>query len=546
MRIGTRNANTFLIAALGSLVLLNILGLRAFLRVDATRDRIYTLSKATKATLGTLRDPVTVRAYFTDKLPAPYSGNARYVRDLLEEFRSASKSQLSFEVIDPMGQESAKDKEAKKEVKRDIFGRTFREPTPMEKELGEQGLQPVEIREVREDQVQTKRAYMGIIISHLEKREVIPLVQDTRSLEYDLTSLIRKLTRSKEPVLGFTEGHEEPKLHEKLHHLETLLSQTYKVKTVDLSKKIDDDVDAIFVLGPSKPFKPEEMKALDQFIMQGKSAAFFLDVVHVDIKTFEPTPVEHGLTPMLASYGIALDDKLVADVQNTPLNVQERRGYMVVSLPVPYPFIPQLHRLEGDSPITKGLAGINLPFVTSLSVTPGQGWQAAVLAKSSPKSWLEPKPFNIDPRRDWRSETIIPTGPHNLIAQVSGKLPSHYASEAQASSTPTSSGAPLAAISKSDARVIAAGGSALFLDEFMGRNANAALLLNIADWMLLDSDMLQMRNRGLAEAPLQPDLSDSLRNTVKVANIVGLPLLFALFGVVRWRMREARRASISI
>ncbi len=134
MRIGTRNANTFLIAALGSLVLLNILGLRAFLRVDATRDRIYTLSKATKATLGTLRDPVTVRAYFTDKLPAPYSGNARYVRDLLQEFRSASKGQLSFEVIDPMGQESAKDKEAKKEVKRDIFGRTFREPTPMEKE----------------------------------------------------------------------------------------------------------------------------------------------------------------------------------------------------------------------------------------------------------------------------------------------------------------------------------------------------------------------------------------------------------------------------
>jgi hypothetical protein len=64
--------------------------------------------------------------------------------------------------------------------------------------------------------------------------------------------------------------------------------------------------------------------------------------------------------------------------------------------------------------------------------------------------------------------------------------------------------------------------------------------------MLLDSDMLQVRTRGLAEAPLQPELSDSVRNTVKVANIVGLPLLFALFGVVRWRMREARRATISV
>ncbi|HLM48654.1 MAG TPA: GldG family protein, partial [Myxococcaceae bacterium] len=129
MKPGSSNANIFLAALVGCLVLINILGLRAFGRFDATRDSLYTLSKASQDTLAGLEDPVTVTAYFTDELPPPYSSNARYVRDLLEEFRAASKGRLSFEFLDPMSQETAEDQAMKRETKRDIFGRVFREPT---------------------------------------------------------------------------------------------------------------------------------------------------------------------------------------------------------------------------------------------------------------------------------------------------------------------------------------------------------------------------------------------------------------------------------
>ena len=44
------------------------------------------LVEATKETVSRLADPVTVRAYFTKDLPPPFSTNARYVGDLLEEF----------------------------------------------------------------------------------------------------------------------------------------------------------------------------------------------------------------------------------------------------------------------------------------------------------------------------------------------------------------------------------------------------------------------------------------------------------------------------
>jgi ABC-type uncharacterized transport system involved in gliding motility auxiliary subunit len=304
-----------------------------------------------------LEDPVTITAYFTEDLPPPYSSNARYVRDLLEEFRAASKGRLSFEFLDPMTQETAEDKEAKKEVKRDIFGRVFREPTSVEKELAQAGVQPVEVRVIEEDQMQTKRAYMGIVIKHQEKKEVIPVVQDVRTLEYDLTTLVRKLTRPKTPVIGVVQGHDAPVLHEKLRHLQTLLSQMYEVRPVDLAAKerLDADIDALLVIGPKTQLQTNELKAIDQFVMEGKSVAFFLDSVQVNTQTFEPSEATHGLGALLETYGIKVGDQLVADVESAQLNVQERRGFMIVSMPVPYPFIPLLERLEGESPVTQGL-----------------------------------------------------------------------------------------------------------------------------------------------------------------------------------------------
>lgn len=543
MKAASTNATLLLAAVIGCLVLVNILGLRAFGRFDATRDEIYTLAQASKDTMAGLEDPVTVTAYFTDDLPPPYSGNARYVRDLLEEFRAASKGRLSFEFLDPMTQETAEDQETKKEMKRDIFGRVFREPTSVERELAEAGVQPVEIRVIEDDQMQTKRAYMGIVIKHQEKKEVIPVVQDVRTLEYDLTTLVKKLTRPKTPVLGVVQGHGAPALHEKLNRLQTLLSQLYEVRPVDLAgqERVPADIDALLVIGPETAFEAKEVKALDQFVMEGKSVAFFLDSVQVDARTFEPSEATHGLGPLLGTWGITVGDKLVADVESAQLSVQERRGYMLVQMPVPYPFIPLLERLEGDSPITQGLSGISLPFSTAVSATAPEGAQASVLAKSSRKSWLEGKPYNIDPRRDWRTETVTPDGPHPLMVQVSGKLKSHFAAEAQASS---SNGTPVLAESKGEPRVIVAGGSAALWDDFL-RGPNQALLLNVADWLLLDPALLQMRTRGMAEAPLQPELSAATRNTVKFGNAFGIPFALALAGLVRWRMREARRATVT-
>jgi|APLak6261679142_1056127.scaffolds.fasta_scaffold00064_50 gliding-associated putative ABC transporter substrate-binding component GldG len=533
----------FLTAVIGSLVLVNLLGLRLFGRLDVTRDHAYTLAAATRETMGALDEPVTVTAYFTDNLPAPYSSNARYVRDLLEEFRAASKGKLAFEFIDPAAQETAADKEQKREVKQDIFGRRFREPTSVEKELTAAGVQPVEIRVIEDDQQQTKRAYMGIVIKHQEKKEVIPVVQTVQGLEYDLTSLIRKMTRPRMPVIGVLQGHQEPALREKLQFLTSALSQTYEVRPVELgqAERFDVALDALLIIGPKTALSPAEVKAVDQFLMEGKSVAMFLDSLQVDLQRFNPTEATHGLGELLSASGVTVGDRLVADVTSANINISEQRGYMLVQMPVPYPFLPVVKRLEGDSPISKGLGEVLFPFANEVSVTPADGVQATVLARSSNKSWLENKPANVDPRRDWRSESPTLTGPHGLMVQLSGKLKSKYAAESSPGAT------PLLTESKGEARLIVVGTSAILQDEFVGQSrGNQALLLNVADWLVLDPALLAMRTRGLQLATLQSELSDGTRNAVKFGNALGLPLLLALFGLVRWRMREARRATVTV
>lgn len=542
MRRHSLNANVLLLGVLGSLVLLNILGLRAFARLDFTRDRTYTLSEASRKTLEELKDPVTVTAYFTEQLPPPYANNARYVRDLLEEFRAASRGKLSFEFLDPMTQETAADKEARRETKRDVFGRSFREPTSVERELAQEGIQPVEVRIIEEDQLQTKRAYMGIVLRHQEKKEILPVVADTGTLEYDLTTLVRKLTRPKTPVIGVLEGHDAPSLQERLGRMRLLLGQLHEVRPVNLgeARRVDPAVDALLVIGPRTALEPHELEALDQFILEGKSVAFFLDVIQVDPRTFEQTPAEHGLGPLLATYGVKLGEQLVADARSGQLSMQERRGAMVINMPVPYPFIPLLARLEGDSPVSEGIGDVLLPFTTSVSLQVPEGVQGTVLAQSSKTSWLESRPFNIDPRRDWRTESPTVGGPYPLIVQVSGKLKSPFAAQAPASAAP-----PMLAESRGESRIIVAGGSSVLWDDFMSAS-NQAFLLNVADWLLLDPALLRMRTRGLTEAPLDPELSDGTRNAVKYGNVLGIPFALALFGLVHWRMREARRARVTL
>jgi gliding-associated putative ABC transporter substrate-binding component GldG len=537
MRQNGKSASVVLFSVLGSLIFLNLISVGTFTRVDLTKDEIFTLAEASRSTVETLEDQVTISAYFTGDLPPPYASYARYVRDLLHEYRAASGGKVAFEFVDPSTQETAEDKEKKKELKRDIFGRPVREATSVEQELAGFGVQPVEIRVLEDDQQQTKRAYMGVVIRYQESTEVIPVVQNIATLEYDITTLMRKMTRTKTPVLGIMHDHEESKVQK----LQVVLSQNYDVRSIEITPEnpvIDESVDVILVVGPQAPVHPAAQAAIDQFIMNGGSVGFFLDRVHVDMRTFEVKDAQHGLNPMLASYGIKLGDEMVADVASAQLSVAQRRGFMVVNMPVQYPFMPMVAQLEGDNAISHGLGNMVFPYAAPLTFDEKAGAEIKVLAKSSDKSWKETYPTDLMPTRDWNQQQVSFTGPYNLAVTAKGKFKSYFAAAGQTVPNALTE-------SKDDGRLVVVGTSAFMWDQVGGR-LGQAFVLNLIDWLMLDEGLLSMRTRGMTAAPLQKDISDNTRNSVKYGNMLGVPFLFCLYGLVRWRSRERRRHTIQL
>lgn len=222
------------------------------MRLDLTGNHQYRLSDATKNVLQRLEDKVRVQAYFTKDLPAPYNQSAAYVRDLLEEYAIYARGNLAFDFIDP-GMDDTKKREA-----------TLK------------GILPVQIQEIKNDQIGIKQAFMGIVVIYGTKKEAIPLLRQTENLEFELTSMIKRLSSQQLKTVAFTAGHGEPALDEKLRRVKTELDKNYRVITHDfnLVKDIADDVSTLIVVAPTEQWSDEHLFYLDQFLMRGVRSPF--------------------------------------------------------------------------------------------------------------------------------------------------------------------------------------------------------------------------------------------------------------------------------
>jgi len=507
-------------AVIGSIVLVNILGQSWFVRLDLTRDRLYTLSEASRRAVRELDDRLTITAYLSHDLPPPHAARARFVQDLLDEYYVAAGGHVAYQVVDPARSESAAGRAKKQQVQQDVFGRAIREETALERELRTLGIQPLEVRVAEGDRLEVKRVYMGVVLRYGERREVLPAVLRTSSLEYDLTSRIRKLSRDKVPLVGIVPGPGELERAAQLTSLARLLGQLYQVGTVDLGagKSVPAEVDAVLVIGPREPFDAAQVAALERFVSGGGSAALFLDRVRVQPLSTEYEEVAHGLDGLLASWGVRVGSGLVADTSCATVTVNAQQGAVTAPQPVQYPLIPLARDLDQDHPLTRGLSSVALPFVSPLEVVPGAGGGVVeVLVTSSPQSWIESPPYDLNPLRSWPASHGM-SGPYPLLVGVPG-------------------------VEGGRGRVLVVGGSSLIQDHSLA-GAGQTLVLNMVDWLLADESLLAIRSRGQVVRPLR-ELDDSTRAVLKYGNIVGAPALFILFGLIRWRLRERRRAGVA-
>ncbi len=96
------------------LVAINLIASEFPARADLTQEKIYTLSPGTRAILGKLDTPVTIRFYCTRNVTPTaeslYLQNyARQVEDLLDEYQQAAHGKIVIQKFDPEPDSDAED-----------------------------------------------------------------------------------------------------------------------------------------------------------------------------------------------------------------------------------------------------------------------------------------------------------------------------------------------------------------------------------------------------------------------------------------------------
>ena len=150
----------------------------AYVHVDLTQNRIYTLSPGTRHILQGLKEPITLRLFYSRKLGSTvpvYGAYADHVREMLQEYAAVADGKIKLAFYDP-----------------EPFSDT-------EDRAMAYGLQGVPV-----DQAGTQ-VYFGLAGSNLlDNERTIAFFQPERErfLEYDLTKLIYELSMPKRPVVG--------------------------------------------------------------------------------------------------------------------------------------------------------------------------------------------------------------------------------------------------------------------------------------------------------------------------------------------------------
>lgn len=478
------HAFTLFVSFLGIIFLLNFIGTRYFFRLDLTQDRQYTISQSTRKILSNLDDIVTIKVFFSTKLPANLLSVSEYVRDILEEYTAFSHGNLQVSFIDPASDPKIRE------------------------EIANLGIPEIQMNVFEKDTFQVQNGYLGIGIFYVDKYEVLPVVQDTQDLEYQLTSALRKVTAKETKVVGLLTEHEDYQI------LREALAKNYAVRDVDLADgKTPADIHTLIVGGSKKTFTPQDIFAMDQYLMNGGNAIFLIDTVDLG-EGLVANPVNNpDLSQFLERFGVKVETNLVLDTLHE--NASFTQGF--VQFILPYPLWPKLVNFSAQNPIVSKLESFVLPWSSSLTLQTKEGLTFDVLAKTSKDGFVQNDNFNLDPNQAFSLPEE--TKSYDMVVLVSGAL-------------------------ESERRFIVVGDSDFVSDGFVSRfPQNLDLALNMVDYLTLDDALIDIRSKGAADRPLKV-LSDSARASVKFFGILGMPLLVAIYGIIRLNIRKRKGDSL--
>ena len=498
------------------LIAVNVLTSRHFFRLDLTSDKVYSLDLATQALVWKADKPLMAKVYFSEGLQSPYNNHRSALLDKLSELQAYSQGWMTIDVVDPTNHQE-----------REEEARRF-------------GIEPIEYRFRDRNRVELKRVYMGMTLIYGDREEVLPAITQVQTLEYDLARALRKLLID-EPVrrkIGYTVGHGEPNLATGPGPLGTLkarIEENYELVSVPLgenSEGVPEDIDALWVIGPQRSMTLDAQYHIDQALMRGTAVGFFLTSNRADMRTLRPQAVYHGLAGMLGHYGVQVNRDLVVDrSQNGRMPFPVRQGRQVRRIQINHPLIPKLTDVDALQPANRGIDEMLAPFVSSLELSdplPSRV-KGSIWASSSPQSGRIQGIRTLDPNAYRVRDPSEQTGQWPIVVGLQGQWVSYFA-ERQLQELIDNQDLRETLVDQrlrqgAPARIVAVGSA-----DFVANNVS--FMLNLADWMIEDEDLISIRSKVIRYAPIEEQNRTTIA-LLKAFNLGTAPVVVLLIAGLR-------------
>jgi ABC-2 type transport system permease protein len=135
-----------LIIVLAVIILLNAIFSNFFFRIDLTKEKRYTLAKASKNLAAKVKDGMLIKVYLEGDFPAGFKRLQKATKEMLDEFKILSNNNIQYEFIDP------------------LLNTTAKQSTEILQELSEIGLQATSIQLKKEDGFSQKIIVPGAVV----------------------------------------------------------------------------------------------------------------------------------------------------------------------------------------------------------------------------------------------------------------------------------------------------------------------------------------------------------------------------------------------
>ncbi len=523
-------------------------------RLDLTQEKRYTLSDSTIKILESVEKPLTVDVYLEGDFPASFRQLQNETKFMLEEFRKINPK-IDYKFIDPIKTKMSKDT------------------------LAAMGMQPSILPDMKDGKISEIVMFPFAAIKYNSYGTSIPLIinqtgidaseQLTRSienLEYNFASNIKAITEEKKKNIGILINQDELGPEQFQGFMEMALENYNAGPIIPANEKeltLADvpklkNMDALVIAKPRKPFTENEKVILDQYIMNGGKTLWMIDAVNAEMDTLFQSkkimayPMDTNLTDFFFNYGIRINPGLVKDMQKSAL-IRIVSGEVAGNPQFSsflWPYFP-LGIAEDKNPITKNIDPVKFEFPTSIDTLGRKNIKTNVLFESSERTNVKQVPNYIAlseiVRTDSLSEFDQPSSPKIFAVSLEGKFNSAYASRIERTNFPNfksqSADNKMIVIADGDiGRNQVYKGKALPLGEDLLTKqtyGNEQFLRNALDFLLDDSNLMELRNRNIEARLLDRQRIDEERSKWQWINLlIPIALIGLLGGIFFWLRKK--------